>query len=91
MTPASWSATLHTVLAVAAHKEYIILQGGKRPPGALPPPLPVSVRRSASLAKRSALLKGNGSQVNGLGWRCCEGIMFRDWSIVCCLVLLCYY
>jgi hypothetical protein len=28
--------------------------------------LPVSVRRSASLAKCAALLKGNGSQVNEL-------------------------
>jgi hypothetical protein len=50
--------------------------------GALPPRLPASVRRSASLAKCSALLKGDGSQVNGLRKRCCEGGMFLYWSIV---------
>jgi hypothetical protein len=40
----------------------ISLQGDTRPMGAVPPRLPVSVRRSATLAKCSALLKGDGSQ-----------------------------
>jgi hypothetical protein len=65
-------------------------QGDTRPTGAVPLRLPVSVRRSASLAKCSALLKGDGSQVNELRRRCCEGAMFLDWSNVCCSVLLCY-
>jgi hypothetical protein len=51
--------------------------------GALSPLLLVAVRRSASLAKCSALLEGDGSQVNGLRRLCCEGVMFLDWSIVC--------
>jgi hypothetical protein len=69
----------------------VIVQGDTRPTGAVPPRLPVSVRRSATLAKRSALLKGDGSQVNELRRRCCEGVMFLNWSNVCCSVLLCYY
>jgi hypothetical protein len=40
----------------------IYIQGDTRPTGAVPPRLPVSVRRSATLAKCSALLKGDGSQ-----------------------------
>jgi hypothetical protein len=59
--------------------------------GAVSPLLPASVKRSASLAKCSALLKGDGSQVNGLRRLCCEGVIFLDWSTVCCSVLLCYY
>jgi hypothetical protein len=50
-----------------------------------------SVRKSASLAKRSALLKRDGSQVNELCRRCCEGVMFLDWCNVCYSVLLCHY
>jgi hypothetical protein len=69
----------------------IYVKGDTRPTGALPPRLPVSVRRSASLAKCSALLKGDGSQVNGLRRWCCEGVMFLDWSNVCFSVLLYYY
>jgi hypothetical protein len=38
------------------------IQGDTRPTGAVPPRLPVSVRRSANFAKCSALLKGDGSQ-----------------------------
>jgi hypothetical protein len=56
----------------------IWIQGDTRPAGAVPPRLPVSVRRSASLAKCSALLKGDGSQVNELRRRWCEGAMFLD-------------
>jgi hypothetical protein len=48
-------------------------------------------RRSASLAKCSALLKDCEWQVNGLRRRCCEGVMFLDWSTVGCSLLLCYY
>jgi hypothetical protein len=59
--------------------------------GAVPPRLPVSLRISASLTKCSALLKGDGSQVNELRRRCCEGVKFLDWSNACCSVLLCYY
>jgi hypothetical protein len=59
--------------------------------GALPPLLPVLVRRSALLAKCSALLKGDGSQVNELRRPCCEGVMTLYWSNVCCSVLLWYY
>jgi hypothetical protein len=33
---------------------------------------------------------GDGSQVVGLGRQCCEGVMFLDWSTVCCSALLCY-
>jgi hypothetical protein len=69
----------------------IYTQGDTRPTGAVPPRLPVSVRRSASLAKCSALRKGDGSQANELRRRCCEGVMFLDWSNVCCSVLLCHY
>jgi hypothetical protein len=71
---------------------FIPVQGATCPKGALPrgaPLLPVSVRRSASLARCSALLNGDGSQANGLCRLCCEGAMFLDWSIVCCSVLLC--
>jgi hypothetical protein len=38
------------------------IQGDTRPTGAVPPRLPVSVSISATLAKCSALLKGDGSQ-----------------------------
>jgi hypothetical protein len=68
-----------------------MVQGATRPTGAVSPLLPVSVKRSASLAQCSALHKGDGSQVNGLRGLCCEGVMFLDWSLVCCSVLLCYY
>jgi hypothetical protein len=54
------------------------------------PLLPVSVKRSASLAKCSTPLTGDGSQVNGLRRLCCEGVMFFDWSLGCCSILLCY-
>jgi hypothetical protein len=40
----------------------IKIQGDTRPTGAVPPRLPVSIRRSATLVKCSALLKGDGSQ-----------------------------
>jgi hypothetical protein len=69
----------------------IIIQGATGPTGALPPLLPVSVRRSGLLPKCPALLQGDGSQVNRVRRLCCEGAMFLDWSIVCCSVLLCYY
>jgi hypothetical protein len=36
------------------------------------------------------IIIGDGSQVNGLGRQKCEGVMFLDWSTVCCSVLLCY-
>jgi hypothetical protein len=39
-----------------------VIQGDTRPTGAVPHRLPVSVRISATLAKCSALLKGDGSQ-----------------------------
>jgi hypothetical protein len=55
----------------------IPIQGETRPTGALPPRVPVSIRRSASLATCSALLEGDGSQVNVLYRRCCEGVMFK--------------
>jgi hypothetical protein len=45
--------------------------------GAVSPLLPASVKRSASLAKFSALLKGDQNQVNGLLRLCCEGVMHR--------------
>jgi hypothetical protein len=64
-------------------------QGDTRPTGALLPRLPVSIRRSASLAKCLALLEGDGSQVNVIRRRCCEGVVFLVSSIVCCSVLLC--
>jgi hypothetical protein len=63
------------------------MQGGTRPTGTLPPLLPVAVGRSAKLAKCSALLEGDGYPMNGLCRRCCEGVMFLDWSIVCCCVI----
>jgi hypothetical protein len=49
----------------------IYIQGDTRPTGAVPPRLPVSVRRSATLAKCSALLKGDGSQCPVLLCYCC--------------------
>jgi hypothetical protein len=63
----------------------LILTGDTRPTGALPPRLPVSVRRSASLAKCSALLKGDGSQGNGLRVRyvCYVGGVVR---VTCSLI-----
>jgi hypothetical protein len=43
------------------HIRSIIIQGDTRPTGAVPPRLPVSVSISATLAKCSALLKGDAS------------------------------
>jgi hypothetical protein len=55
------------------------------------PLLPALLKRSASLAKCSELLQGDGSQVNGLRRLVCEGVMFYVYCVILspAVLLLC--